>query len=447
MRLSVGATLLGLSVTGFADSSAWATAEPSPDPVPKRAHLTAAQLFELADTAIARGDFQAAETALRALTGDPSRPTRNEARFRLAMLLANQRKLSEAAVLLRQILDEEPGAQRVRLELAHVLDLMGDEAGARRALREAQAGGLPPDVARIVDRYSAALLARKPFGATFELAIAPDSNINRATRSDTLGTVLGDFTLDQDAKALSGVGLDLRGQVYGRLPFGRKAGLLARVSSAGDIYRESEFNDLSLGISAGPEVQMGRDRLSAEAGANWRWFGGAPYAVTLTANLNYLHPLSRTSQLRAAAAIGAISNKRNRLQDGHSYALSLSYERALSSRAGIGVTLAADRQSLRDPSYSTTSGQATLLGYREFGQVTLVATLSYGRLEADQRLAIFPERRIDALFRASLSLTFRKPRLGSLSPFLRITGERNRSSVELFDYRRARTEIGVTRAF
>jgi hypothetical protein len=350
------------------------------------------------------------------------------------MLIANQGKQSEAAVLLRQILDEEPGAQRVRLELAHLLELMGDEAGARRALREAQAGGLPPEVARIVDRYSAALRAQKPFGATFELALAPDSNINRATRSDTLGTVLGDFTLDQDARARSGVGLALRGQVYGRLPLGKKTGLLARVSCAGDFYREGEFNDTSLGISAGPEFHLGSDRLTAEAGGNWRWFGGEPYATTLTASLNYLHPLGRTSQMRAAAGIGTISNKRNRLLNGHNYSLSLSFERALSSRAGIGVTLSA-------------SGQLTLLGYREIGPVTLVATLSYGRLEADQRLAIFPERRIDDLYRASVAMTLRNLRVGSFSPFLRITGERNHSSIELFDYRRIRTEVGVTRAF
>lgn len=446
MRRFACAKVLGLLMAGLAGSAAWAQ-EASPPPPLRRVHLSAAQLFELADAALDKGDFQTAETVFRALTDDSSLPTRNEARFRLAMLLASQGKRKEAAVLLRQILDEEPSAQRVRLELAHVLDLMGDEAGARRALREAQAGGLPPDVARIVDRYSAALRAQKPLGASFELAIAPDSNINRATRSDTLGTVLGDFTLNQDAQARSGVGLALRGQVYGRLLLGKKTSLLARVSGAGDFYREGEFNDMSLGISAGPEFHLGSDRLAVEAGANWRWFGGDPYATTLTANLNYLHPLGRTSQVRTTAGIGAIANKRNRLQSGHYYSLSLSYERALSSRAGIGVTLSGDQQSLRDPGYSTTSGQVTLLGYSEFGPTTLVATLSYGRLEADQRLTIFPERRIDDLYRASLALTVRKLRVGPFSPFLRITGERNRSSIELFDYRRLRTEVGINRAF
>ena len=409
--------------------------------------LSPEQLLAMADAARDAGDFKVAETAYRALFRDPSLPIRSEARFRLAMMLAKLGHLQDSAILLRSILDEEPSAQRVRLELARLLDLMGDEAGARRALREVQAGGLPPEVARIVDRYSAALRAQKPFGATFELAIAPDSNINRATRSDTLSTVLGDFTLDQDARARSGVGLAVRGQVYGRLPIDKKTGLLARVSGAGDFYRQREFNDMSLEISAGPEFHLGSDRLTAEAGTNWRWFGGEPYATGLTADLNYLHPLGRTSQLRSAAGIGAITNKRNRLQDGHSYSLSLSYERALSIRSGIGVTLSGDRQSLRDPGYSTSSGHVTLLGYREIGPMSLVATLSYSRLEADQRLAIFPERRIDDLYRTSLAVTFRKLRVGSFSPVLRVTGERNHSSIELFDYRRVRSELGVIRAF
>ena len=76
--------------------------------------------------------------------------------------------------------------------------------------------GLPPAVARLVDRYSEALRAARPCGASLEIALAPDSNINRATRSDTLGTVLGDFDIDKDSKAKSGTGLSLHGQAYRR---------------------------------------------------------------------------------------------------------------------------------------------------------------------------------------------------------------------------------------
>lgn len=409
--------------------------------------ISADQLLTLADRARSAGDFATAETALRALFADPSIDVRSEARFRLAMMLVGLRRPAEAATLLRTILDQQPNAQRVRLELARVLDLMGDEVGARRALREAQAGGLPPDVARLVDRYSAALRAQKMIGASIELALTPDSNINRATRSDILGTVLGDFELDESARQRSGIGLALRGQSYARIPLSGKMNMLGRISGLADVYRTSEFNDLALAVSVGPELRSGADRLALEVGGLWRWYGGAPYSRATTITMNYFHPLGRKAQMRGSASVAFIDNRMNPLQDGRTYSASASYERALSNRAGIGITLTANRQALRDPGYSSLGGQATVFVYREAGPLTLVATASYERLKADERLLLFPEARSDRLHRASLAATFRNFRIGTFAPFARATYERNRSNTEIYDFRRVRTEIGVARAF
>jgi tetratricopeptide (TPR) repeat protein len=316
-----------------------------------RVAVSADQLLALGDRARGSGDIATAEAVYRALIADPSVEARSEARFRLAMMLAGLQRLPESAILLRQILDEQPNAQRVRLELAHVLDLMGDESGARRALREAQAGGLPPDVARLVDRYSAALRAQKPLGASIDIALAPDSNINRATRSDTLGTVLGDFVLEEDARQRSGLGLALRGQGYGRLSLSNQVNMFGRISASADLYRASEFNDLALAIGIGPELRIGADRLSFEAGGLWRWFGGNAYSRAATTGVNYFHPIGRKSQLRVTANVAFLDNRLNPLQDGQTFSVSAGYERALSSRAGVGITLSGDRQALRDPGY------------------------------------------------------------------------------------------------
>jgi tetratricopeptide (TPR) repeat protein len=409
--------------------------------------VSAERLLEWAGEMEAAGRVDLAARALNALTTDPALPIRQEARFRLAQIAARAGRHPDAALLYRAILDEQPGAQRVRLELAAVLDRMGDEAGARQAIREAQAGGLPPDIARFVDRYAAALRARKRFGFSADIAVAPDSNINRATRSDTVGTVIGDFDLAEDAKARSGVGLALGGQAFFRTKAKGRANLILRGGANANLYRDGRFNDLGTVATVGPELRMGEERLAIEGGIAGRWFGGRAYSRTASVTVTWLHPLGRTAQLRTIASVGSIDNRRNPALDGMSYAVSVAGEKALCARTGIGMALAADRQALADPGWSTTGGRMSAFGYRELGRTTAILNLELGRLEADERLALFPRRRVDTSVRAVATLTARQFAFGQFAPLLRITAERNRSTVEIYDYRRKRFEMGITRAF
>ena len=152
----------------------------------------------------AKGQTATAEAIYSVMEQDSDADVRAEARYRRARLYIAKGRKREAAVLLRRVLDEKPDAAPVRLELANVLAGLGDREAALRELRAAQSTGLPPAVARMVDRYSEALRASRPTGGSFEIALAPDSNINRATRLDSLGTVIGDFEIDEDSKARIG---------------------------------------------------------------------------------------------------------------------------------------------------------------------------------------------------------------------------------------------------
>ncbi|WP_162895863.1 hypothetical protein [Novosphingobium sp. THN1] len=127
----------------------------------------------MADSARDAGDYVTAETAYRALAGNPDIELRSEARFRLAMMLADQMKRTrDAAVELRRILDEKPDAARVRLELARMDAMMGRLGAAEREMRAAQASGqLPADVERAVRFYAAALAAAKPLAAVWSLRL------------------------------------------------------------------------------------------------------------------------------------------------------------------------------------------------------------------------------------------------------------------------------------
>jgi outer membrane protein len=424
-----------------------ATAAAAQPVAPQSIKVTAAQLLRIADAAVAKGDEANARGAYRALMGDASGDIRVEARFRLAMLESKRGNLAQAATLLRQVVDARPSAARPRLELAGLLDRMGDKDGAWRQVRAIHAAGLPPGVARLVDRYSEALRAQRPSGASLEIALAPDSNINRATRSDTLGTVLGDFEIADDGKAKSGTGLSLHAQAYRRLPLGGDAGLLVRLSGLADLYKAKRFNDIAADLAIGPELNLGRNRVQLELGATQRWFGQKPFMRSARVAATVSHPLGSRAMLRLSGSAALIDNQMNDLQDGRSFSGQASIERALSATTGIAVSGALDRQSLRDPGYSTTGWRAGLTAWRDIGRMTVTAGVELGRLHADERLLLFPDKRMDRYSRLSIGATFRQLQLRGFAPVARFSIERNKSSVAFYDFRRTRSELGIVRAF
>ncbi|WP_346344757.1 surface lipoprotein assembly modifier [Sphingomonas sp. dw_22] len=410
-------------------------------------HVKATDLFSLAAQAETAGNAADAEAIYRALAHDPDADIRSEARFRLGMMLSRLHRNRDAAIEFRAILDEKPDAARVRLELARVLTELGDDSAARRELRQAQAGGLPPQVAQVVDQFAQALRSRKPWGASVEFALVPDSNINRATDAETLDTIIAPLELSRDARQQSGLGARAAGQVYARIPIATDLSLLPRVSGQGEFYRKSEFNDVSASALIGLEWSPGRERIRPSLGGTFRWYGGTLYAGTATASVDWQHPLGRKAQLTTSLTFADTDYRQNDLQDGLLLNGSVSYERAFSARAGGSITLSATRQTAQDPGYATAAGGASLLYWREMGRTTAYANAGIRRLEADRILFLFPERRRDWNFTLGAGATFRALQFKGFAPLIRLEYERNSSTVGIYDYRRTAATFGITRAF
>lgn len=440
-----GGAVIFAGLTLFAAAPVWGNPAPAPDHQTFKA--TAADLFGLAEELVRRGTPERAEPILALLARDPSVNVRNEARFRQSLLLEAKGRNRDAAVLLRQILDEKQDAPAARLKLATLLQKMGDEDSALRELRSLRSGALPPTVARFVDRLSATLQASKPLGFQLEVALAPDSNINRATRSDTLGTVFGDFTLDPSAKAKSEVGAAIRGMAQSRIALTDSLNVVARASGDANLYRAKDFNDISLDLSVGPEFRLGRMRLGAEAGIGQQWFGMKPFQRSLRLSGSALRPIGSVSQLRLDASARWTNNQANDLQDGRGLSARARFERSLSPRLLVSASAGAERFKARDDAYSTRSWNAGLTTYRELGRMTLIAGVDVVRLKADKRLQLLPEKRSDRLVRFHVGAVFRQLEFAGFAPMTRLVIERNRSTVEFYDYKRIRTEFGIARAF
>lgn len=409
--------------------------------------LNAAQMFRLAELAREKSDLPTELAIYAALEANPDPEVRAEARFRHAKQLLEHNRSRDAALLLRRVVDEKPDALPARLQLARALQLLGDTNAALRELRAAQSAGLPPTVAQLIDRYSAALRAQRSYGASFEFALAPDSNINRATRSDTLGTVLGDFQIADDAKAKSGTGVSLNGQAFRRFSIGGDANLLFRLSGSADLYRHASFNNIAIDFAAGPEISVGRGRLQIELGATQRWYGQKPYIRSERLAATVAHPLGSRTMLRLSGSAARLDNLINDLQDGKSYWARFQLERALTPTTGLAPSVSFDRQALKEPGYATRGWRAGLTGWHDVGRMTFTAGVEVGGTRGDAKLLLFPEARKDKYSRLSVGASFRQIQYGGFAPVIRFSIERNRSNIAFYDYRRTRTEFAMVRAF
>jgi len=419
---------------------AWAAPAPAQ-------HFTAEQLFVLADRAQGAGDTAAALTIYRALEHDPAVTIRSEARFRHARLAERDHHWTEAALLLRAILDEQPQAQPARLELAKVLAAMGHVAEARRQLRAAQAGPLPPQVALAVNQFAAALRQTKPFGGSIELGLAPSSNINRATTSPTLNSILGPLDLSRDAQAQSGIGVNLGGQGTVQVPLSAQLALTAGLATQNTLYRNSEFNDSTFAATAGAALTLGQSRIRLTAGPAYRLYGAHPYTIAINATADWLHPLGKRSQIDWESDFSKVTYRTNALQDGDVFGQTLSVEHAFTARAGAKLSLFGQRTTAADPGYASVNGGISALVWHEWGRTTVYANASESHLVADARLFLYTDRRVEWLTRASLGATFRQLQVKGFAPLVRVNYERNASTVGIYDYRRFSADLAITRAF
>lgn len=409
--------------------------------------LSPAQMFDLAQ---ARRDAAAIGDAIAiydALAADPDPEIRTEARYRKGLMLADLGHFAEAAAAFRDLLAERPDVLSARLELARVLAAAGREAEARRELRQARAIGIPQDAAAVVEQFATVLRSRRPYGVSFELGLAPDSNINRATEARTLDTIIAPLTLSSDARAQSGLGLRTAGQAFVRLPLAADLSLTPRLGLAANTFDDRRFNDVSASALVGLEWAGAADRISVSIGQTYRRYGGEPYARTDTVVVEALRPLSPRSQATIAFSAARTTYELNPLQDGKLYDLSLAYERALDPRTGLSLGASITRQTAADPGYATWAAGATVGAWRQTRWGEVSGSVGLRRTEGDARLFLFPEARREWLTSGRIGMTLRRLKLAGLTPTVRLIAEDNASTVGIYDYRRLAAEFSLARSF
>lgn len=358
------------------------------------------------------------------------------------------RDYRRAELAFRRILDRDPRLLRVRLELARTLFIEKKDEQADYQFRFA-AGEHPSEVvARNIVRFREAIRVRRSWRFNFDIGFAPDSNINSATDKQSVDIYGLPFQLDPSARAKSGTGVFVGGDASVRLNRFGKVPIYLGGYGRWTRYSDHDFDDAYAGVEVGPEFQLGRGRLRTTATGLIRWYGEQRLVASFGTRFDYEKLLGDKWTLGGSLLVRHNDYARRSDVDGWDVEMRASANRPI-GRTTLGFAyMGVERNGAND------SGQAF---WRESLGVGILKEIGWGmrprlsvdlaRQKGDGPLAPFGTKRRDWLLQGSFSIYKRDWNFRGFAPSLSLTVTHNHSTLSLYEERRVRGEIRLTKAF
>ena len=407
---------------------------------------TLAASVESAKALIARGRTAEAQALLQNLAAKD--PRNNDIDFLLGLLAIEAADYDRAVRHFRAILVRDPGAVRVRLELARAFYLDHDYDNAYRQFQFARAGTSPPGVAASIDRYLAAIRLEKNWSYDVSIALAPDTNINNAT-SAREATLFGlPFQLDDSARRKSGVGLAVGGAAEFAPRIGSRLRLRLGASGQRREYGGKAFDDTVVALHAGPRLILPRWDVSPVATVFRRWYGGRLVNEGIGARVEGTHQLDGRTVVSGGVSGQHVRFPHSSGQTGAAFAAWGGVIRALTPASSVTVRGGLGRQEARADDQANWSGSVGVGYYRDLAggfSVYVEPSLAFARYDAADLL--FRRHRRDFGQELQVALLNRRIILSRFTPRIAYTFTRRRSTIDLFQFSQSRVEVGLTSRF
>lgn len=349
----------------------------------------------------------------------------------------------------RAMLARDPTLLRVRLDLAFAYFQAEEDKQAayhfRLVLGEDE---LPPAVRANALAFLDRIRRRKSWSVSGALALAPDSNINAATSAREIALFGLPATLSEDARETSGVGLtaDIAGSHEIRLSpdtrFSTHAGLYTRT------YKESQFNDRTLSLRAGPRFLFEKFDLRPEVTGLLRQLGGNTYNRALGLGLSSDWQLAPAWRLNGGLTAERIFYENN-LGDGRVYGARLGLSHAFGRATLLRADTSLRRERLDSAANSWREHAVSFLAARELPRGFIVSagpSLRWRRYGA--AIPIFgPDPRSDRTLSGQMRVSSRHVDLFGFMPEITLRHERRDSNLALHDFERTSGELRFVKLF
>jgi hypothetical protein len=353
-----------------------------------------------------------------------------------------------AELLFRRILDHDPKLLRVRLELARTLFMEKKDEQADYHFRLAAGEQPSAAILRNITRFREAIRARRSWRFNFDIGIAPDSNINSATDKESIDIYGLPFHLDPSARAQSGTGLFAGADASVRLNRFGKVPIYVAGYGRWTIYPDHRFDDAYVGGEAGPEFRLAGGRLRATATGLMRWYGRQPLVDSFGGGLNYEKLIGGKWTVGSSFSVRHNDYARRTDVDGLDAEARFEANRPIGSTTlGFGY-IAIERRWANDPGQAFWRQSLGIGMLKEIGWgLRPRVSIDVARQAGDGLLAPFNKQRRDLLLQGSFSIYKRDWSVRGFAPSLSVTITSNQSTLALYQQRRLRGEIRLTKAF
>lgn len=393
---------------------------------------------------IRSGNVQAAFNELQ-----NSNPKIEDILFFRGLVAQSNQDYVQAVSFFNKALSVNPNHLNARRELANTLFMQGRYRQAEQAFVELIEVDNTPNMGRIYNEYIRNIHEQKPIGVTGHFSILPSSNLNRGTKNLIFDSSIGDFVIDPESQAKSGIGVRGGLSGYFRLPSNSESRNALTWGLIGTVYEESEHNTVTGNLRFSHQSQID-DATTIGWGiyARYTWRDDNADNSALGVNLNLAHAITQQDTI----SLNLQHEQREYYHQPHntgpfsSLRLGFSHQQNASLSYNFGLT--ASQRTTNAP-HSAYSGLEMTVGIDKAWSGGLITGFSvnagFRDYEADFPLA--GKARADEFYGVTASIQNNEWNFQGFTPRVSCSYLRSGSNIEFYDYSVSECSLSINKRF
>ncbi|MFZ2967881.1 MAG: surface lipoprotein assembly modifier [Sulfuricurvum sp.] len=376
----------------------------------------------------------------------------NQGLFLLAMASKEAGKLDESEKYLTELLQKEPNAPRIKLELAEVTYRKGNVEKTKVLLLEVKSSNPPPKVGENIDKFLASLEGGTPqkWSASAAIGMMYDTNVNMGPNRDTILMYNLPFTLDTKAKNNADWATTLKAGVDYTHPLSDKWAIQAEGGISNTNYKTiSNYDSTNLSFSAGPSYHHQQWSLSLPYILNRMTIGHEQsyYSVSQGIAPQIAYQVSPQIMVQSSLAYQRKHYLSSSDRDGHSLTFSPSVRYFLNDHSYTSLGGYVGRDASGVDIWSNHSRGINVGYFNAFApNWNLYCSPSYSKTDYEGIETAYGVRRSDNHFEMTTNLNYRID-AWKTNVALSFTHINNASSIDMYHYQRQQTMLTLTKNF